>query len=94
MVGHGTELGGDERLVAAIVEGRAQQALIGAEAVELGGVEVVDAEVQRLVQQLDGVGFVHRLAIGDRHAHAAQADSIHVPAGAADLATDHGQLPR
>ena len=67
------ELGGDDDLVAAAGERAAEQLLVVVRAVQLGGVEEGDAELDRPVQRGDrlvGVG----LAVEGGHAHAAEAE--------------------
>src|SRR6185369_17515234 len=70
---HVAELGGQDHLVALALQGAAQQLLALAPAVEIGGVEEVDAEVQRAVDHRDGLRVVS-LAVDVRHGHAAEAD--------------------
>ena len=67
------ELGRQDDLVAAAADGAADQPLVGERAVHVGGVEKVDAEVERAVDGGDRLRVVVR-AVELGHAHAAQAD--------------------
>jgi hypothetical protein len=65
------ELGREDHLVAPARDGLADEELVGAEAVDVGGVEEVDAELERAVDGGDGLGVVNR-PVGPAHAHAAE----------------------
>lgn len=67
------ELRGDHDFVAAVSQRPAQQLLVVADAVHVGGVEEVDAHVQGPMDHLGGAGVLRR-AVEVAHAHAAQAD--------------------
>ena len=54
----------------------------------VGGVEVVDADVEGAVQGAGGLGVVAR-PVREAHAHAAQADGGHTRSVAAQPAVDH-----
>ena len=71
------ELGGDDDVVAAALDGRADDLLAVERAVDLGGVDVGDAEVERAVDGADRLGVVERSAagVGAGHGHGAQADA-------------------
>ena len=75
------ELGGEEHPVAAVGDGPADQLLVAADAVHVGGVEEVDAALDRLVDRRDRFGFVAG-AVEFGHAHAAEADRRHFRAAA------------
>ena len=53
-----------------------QQFLVLAAAIDIGGVEMVIAKVQRLVEQLDLHVVFGRGAIGPRQVHAAKANGV------------------
>ena len=83
-VGHEPELGREHDLVAAVADGAAHELLVVPGAVDVGGVEQVDAEVERAVDRRDAVGLV-RAAVRAGHRHAAQADRRDVGAHLAEL---------
>ena len=88
---HDAELGGEHDLVAAVGDGAADQLLVGAAAVHVGGVEKVDAELERAV---DG-GDRFRLAAAHvevGHAHAAEPERGDLQL--AEVAVLHGGLLR
>ena len=92
------ELGGDQRAVAAAVERFGEQRLVGVRAVDLGGVEEIDAEVERTMDGRDALGLVGRTvdpghAHEAGHRHGAEADGRDFEALAAELAPLHGQTP-
>jgi len=63
-------------LVAAAVDGSTDQFLVGEGTVDLGGIDVGDAQVQRAADGADGLGVVKAPAagVGPGHGHGAQAD--------------------
>ncbi len=61
-------------LVAHRLQERPDQFLIAAETVEAGGVEMVDAQIQRLLQQRVALLQRRRRAVGVAEIHAAEAD--------------------
>ena len=70
-----SELRGEHDLVAAALQGPADELLVGVGAVDLGGVDEGDAEVERPVDGADGLGVVGASAgVGGGHAHRAEAD--------------------
>ena len=75
-VGDEAELGGDDDLVAAALDRLADELLAVERAVDLGGVDVGDAQVQRAVDGADRLGVVEAPAagVGAGHGHGAQAD--------------------
>ena len=90
------DLGRDHHLVAPReVEQRAADDLFaGAVRIDVGGVEEVDAEVERLLDERPARRLAERprvvAALGLAVAHAAQADARDVEAGAAELDVVHG----
>ena len=75
-VGDEAELGRQHDLVAAALHGPADELLVGVGAVDLGGVDEGDAEVERPVDGADRLGVVGAGAgVGVGHAHGAQADA-------------------
>ena len=75
-VGDEPELGGEHHVVAAALDGPADEFLVDVRAVDLGGVDEVDAEVERAVDGADGFGVVGAGAgVAVRHAHCAKADA-------------------
>src|SRR5437867_669370 len=70
---HDAELGGDDDLVAPAADPAPDELLVGVGAVHVGGVEEVDAEVERAVDGRDRFAVVVR-AVELRHPHAAEAD--------------------
>ena len=67
------ELGGEHDLVAPAPDRLADELLVRERAVHVGGVEEVDAEVERAVDGRDGLGVV-AAAVELGHAHAAEAE--------------------
>ena len=84
------ELGGDHDLVADGGKGFAHQLLVDVGAVDLGGVEEGDALVDGTPQEGDHVLARRRRAVGEAHAHAAEAEGGDLEAGGAELALLHG----
>ena len=88
------ELGGDDRTLAAARERLRQENLVGARAVDLGGIQKIDAEVKRATDGRDALRFV-RSAVhighpGDAgHPHGAEADRRDFETLAAELASLH-----
>ena len=72
------------------MECRAELALIGAKAIHFRRIEMVDAQIDRRVQQVDRVRFGHRRAVEGGHAHAAKADGVAGRTIFSDFAADHG----
>src|SRR5579859_4090545 len=85
------ELGGQDDLVAPAFDGAADQALVRAvAAVGVGGIDEIDAELDRAMDGGDGLGLAG-IAVDRRHAHAAETHGAHVePTQAAAL---HGHSP-
>src|SRR3546814_4835470 len=73
---HVAELGGEHDLVATRGQHLGQQPLVLTDAVHVGGVEEVDADVQRVVEHRE-IGGLLAGAVEVGHAHAAQADGGH-----------------
>src|SRR5271157_1054479 len=71
-VAHDAELGGEKNLLPAIVNGLADKNFVVAVAIDVGGVQEIDAEIDGAVNRGDGFGVIPR-AIKFRHAHAAKA---------------------
>ena len=74
---HEAELGGDLHLVAAALDGASDELLAVEGPVDLGGVDVGDAELEGAVDGADGLGVVERSAggVGAGHGHGAEADA-------------------
>jgi hypothetical protein len=68
------ELGGDHNLIADRGEGFPDQLFVPERAVGLGGVEEGDAKIHGLAEQSDHPGPVRSWAVGEAHAHAAEAE--------------------
>ena len=79
-------LGDEEHLVAAAGDGLADDALGGAVAVHLGGVDVVHAEIEAAAQRRDG-----RAAVAVFDVPGALADHRHVAAGRSEPVVSHGR---
>src|SRR5262249_8880847 len=98
--GDEAELGGDQRPAAArAAQELADEALVLAAAIRVGGVEQLDAGIERRSQR--GEGFVAvRGPVGMRHARAAVAEHGDVAAGSAEgnflhrLSAEEGGAPR
>src|SRR4051794_21783119 len=74
--GDEAELCGQHHLVAAAADSPADELLVGVGPVDLRGVQEGHAQVERAVDGADGLGVVGSGAgVGERHAHAAQADA-------------------
>jgi hypothetical protein len=82
------ELRREHDLIAAIGDRAPDEALVGVRAVDVGGVEEVDAELERAVDDGDRLVVVVR-AIELGHAHAAEAEGGNRGAGAAQGACLH-----
>jgi hypothetical protein len=75
-VGDHAELGRHHDLVAAAVDGAAEEFLVGVGPVDLGGVEQGNTEVEGSVDGADGLGVVAaRAGVGVGHPHATEADA-------------------
>src|SRR5262249_50531881 len=64
-------------------------------AIDIGGIEEIDAQVQRVTDQRDRIVFAFRAAgvyIGDADAHATKSNRRHVEAAIAEYAFFHGSL--
>ncbi len=86
------ELGRHHDAVAAAFQGLAEQRLVGEGPVDLGGVEIGDAELEGAVDRGDRFGVVRR-AVGLAHAHAAEADGRNREPLAAEFAGgQHGRV--
>ena len=87
------ELGDDDRLVATLAERLAERAFGGAHAVALGGVEAVDAEVERAA---DGAHELRLLdvAVAAADLPAAVADGRDLEAGPSERSMLHCRSPR
>ena len=70
---HDAALGGQHHPIAAIADGAADQLLVLVRPVHVGGVEQIDAEVERAVDRGDRLGLVGG-AVELAHAHAAEAE--------------------
>ena len=68
------EFGGDDHLLAERSEGFADELFVGERAIDFGGVEKGDAELDGGMEERDHLGLVLRRAVGPTHAHAAEAD--------------------
>jgi hypothetical protein len=92
----GAELGGQHDFVAAVGQQSADELLVVALAVDVGGVEEVDPEVEQLVEQLRRFGVVGG-AVDAGQAHRAVADGADLGTVAAESATwgsvGHGSTP-
>ena len=75
-VGDETELGRHHHLVAAALDGAADDFLAVERSVDLGGVDVGDAQLERPVDGADRLGVVQAAAagVGAGHGHGAQTD--------------------
>ena len=63
-------------LVAAILDGAADEFLVGVRTVDLGGIKMCDAEVQRPVDRANRLGVVDRAdVVVARHRHGAESDA-------------------
>src|SRR5439155_16170630 len=83
------ELRGEHHLLARALERPAEQLLVVAPAVHVRGVQEVDAQVQRVVDDVDGLGVI-ALAVGARHGHAPESDGRDLQVAVAQLAILHG----
>ena len=74
---HEAELGGDRHLVAAALDRTSDEFLAVEGPVDLGGVDVGDAELDGAVDGADRLGVVERSAsgVGAGHGHGAKADA-------------------
>ena len=80
---HVAELGGEHDLVAAAADRLADQLLVGEGAVHIGGVEKIDAEIERAMDRGDRLVVV-AAAIELGHAHAAESQRGNGEAGGAE----------
>ena len=80
------ELGRQHDLVAAALEGPADEFLVDERAVDLGGVEQGDAQIQRPVDGADGLRVIGAGAgVARRHPHGAQTDTATVQVPQLDM---------
>ena len=84
--------------VTTAVERLGEQRLVGVGTVDLGGVEEIDAEVERAMDGRDALGLVGRTVDPGHtheagHRHGAEADGRDFESLAAELAPLHGQTP-
>ena len=86
------ELGGDTDLATDRGEDPAEELLVVAETVDIGGVKQGDAEVDRAMQRRGGLVTVDR-AVGVAHTHAAEANRGSGQAQGAELAGGNGHAP-
>jgi hypothetical protein len=82
------ELGCDDDLVAPALERAPEQLLVVPPAIHVGRVEVVDAAVERVVDDRDRLVVVG-VAVDARHRHAAKSDGGDLDGGATELALFH-----
>ena len=83
------ELRGEHDLVAAALDGPADELLVGVRAVDLGGVDEGDAEVEGAVDGADRLGVVAAGAgVGGGHAHRAEADAADIEGAQGDVLHD------
>ena len=88
-VGDETELRRQDDVVAAVLDGLADELLVGEGAVDLGGVDEGDAQVERPVDGADGLGVVGaRAGVGGGHAHGAETDAADVECPEIDVLHD------
>jgi hypothetical protein len=74
-VGDETELRGEHDLVPAVLDGPADELLVVVRAVDLGGVEEGDTEVEGPVDGADGLRLIGDGAVAPGHSHGAEADA-------------------
>ena len=87
------ELGRHHDPIASPLQGLPKQPLVGEGAVDFGGIEIGDTEVERAVDRPDRLGIIRR-PVGLAHAHAAEADGRHLQALSAEFAgRQHGRFP-
>ena len=80
------ELRREDDVVAAVLDRPADELLVGEGAVDLGGVDERDAEVERAVDGADRLGVVGaRAGVRAGHAHAAEADASDVEGSEVDV---------
>ena len=85
-VGDEAELRRQHDLVAAVLDGAADEFLVGVRPVDLGGVDERDAQVERPVDRADRLGVVGaRAGVGRGHPHGAQADPGHIEISKLDV---------
>ena len=87
------ELGGDHHLLADRRERLAHQLLVRERAVDFGGVEEGDAEVDGRPDQRDPLLLVHGRAVAEAHAHAAEPEGRDFQAAVAKCSFLHCRLP-
>jgi hypothetical protein len=85
------ELRGEKNFIATIANGAADQLLIVSASVDVGGIEEVDAKVERSMDGLNGL-FVIGGAVELRHAHAAESDCREGNFGFVELAILHFRI--
>ena len=81
-----TELRRQDDVVAAVLDGLADEFLVDEGAVDLGGVDEGDAQVERPMDGADGLGVVGaRAGVGVGHAHGAKTDAGDVKCSKVDV---------
>jgi hypothetical protein len=88
---HAAELGREHDLVAPALDRAAHQLLVAAQAVDVGGVEQGDPQLDRAVNHRYGCGVVGR-TVDRAHSHAAQADGRDVDARGTEFPCFHAIL--
>jgi hypothetical protein len=83
------ELRREDDLIAPVGDRPADQLLVVAVAVHVGGVQKVDADTDGPVKRRNGFGFV-RIAVHGAHAHASEADGRHLQPAPPQLSSLHG----
>ena len=87
-VAQDAEFGGEEDFVAAAADRAPDELLVGVRTVDVGGVEEVDAEVERAMDRRDRFGVV-AAGVEVAHPHAAEADGGDFGTVATQLALLH-----
>jgi hypothetical protein len=87
-IDHEPELGRDLELVAAAGDGAPYKLLVRVRAVDLGGVEEGDAELERAIDRLESRRLI-ATAVGVRHPHATQSLRRYLQAVASQLSSIH-----
>ena len=91
-VGDETELRREDDIVAAVLDGLADELLVDEGAVDLRGVDQGDAEVERTVDGADRLGVIgSRAGVRAGHAHGAETDPSDVETSELDVL--HAGLP-
>src|SRR5688572_8329302 len=87
-IGDEAELGGEHHVRATFADRTADEHFVGMRAVDVGSVEEIESQIERMADRRDALTVVGR-AVALTHAHAAEAESGDPRAAATELPSSH-----